>query len=187
MRFATLAAAALFPAAALAAISITNPTSDAYWVQFTSNNIGWNYEEGDPNPITIVVSNTNDTFLNGEFSIHEFVDLALQTFTVTNVTLKVADDYQVVFVNPKNHTEVYAMSENFSVKETGTEPAEQPEPPTPSSTSVSSTKSRTASRTPTSTSTIPPNGTLSAATTSSASIVGVIAAAGIATLSALLL
>ncbi|KAI0073205.1 hypothetical protein K474DRAFT_1603737, partial [Panus rudis PR-1116 ss-1] len=103
----------------VATISITAPSETAYWVQNTSNTINWNYESGDPNPISIIVTNSNNSFLNGAFSIHEFVDLTNGTFTVTNVTLRVADGYTVSFVNPTNASQIYANSSTFSVRAPG--------------------------------------------------------------------
>ena len=42
----------------------------------TSNNISWSFTSGDPNPVSIIITNGNDTFLNGNFSIAEYVDLS---------------------------------------------------------------------------------------------------------------
>jgi len=120
---AAFAAFAAFPALALASISITGPDSSEYWVQNTSKTITWTYQSGDPSPISIVILNKNETFLNGEFSIKEYVDLALESFTITNVTLKTGSDYQVEFVNPSNHSDVYATSNAFEVRPAGTPPA----------------------------------------------------------------
>ncbi|KAI0319463.1 hypothetical protein OF83DRAFT_1109937 [Amylostereum chailletii] len=106
-----------------AEISITGPSSSEYWVQNTSNTITWTFQQGDPNPISIIVTNTQNTTLNGAFSIQEFVDASNQSFTVTNVTLRPGDNYQVVFVNSTNPSQVYANSSDFSVKPAGTAPA----------------------------------------------------------------
>ncbi|CAL1698421.1 unnamed protein product [Somion occarium] len=119
MLFATLAPALAFVPAAFAAISITGPSGSAYWVQNTSNVINWTFEQGDPNPASIIVTNSNNTFLNGAFSIAEFLDLSNKTFTVTNVTLRVADGYTVSLVNPQNQSEVFASSSTFSVRAPG--------------------------------------------------------------------
>ncbi|KAG8968267.1 hypothetical protein FRC03_008133 [Tulasnella sp. 419] len=116
-----LALSAAVPSA-LAAITITGPSSQAYWVANTSNVISWNYASGDPDPISIVVTNENTTTLNGAFSIAEFVSVSAQTFTVTNVTLKTGSGYVVNFVNGSNPSQVYASSEGFEVKPGGTAP-----------------------------------------------------------------
>jgi hypothetical protein len=84
-----------------------------------------------------VILNTNETFLNGEFSIDEYVNLSLEViasifsngqalsgfkaFTITNVTLKDGSGYKVEFVNPANHSDVYATSNTFEVKPAGSE------------------------------------------------------------------
>ena len=45
----------------------------------------------------------------------------MQSFTITNVTLKNGTGYSVEFVNPANHTDVYAIGPNFEVKASGSE------------------------------------------------------------------
>ncbi|KZT38758.1 hypothetical protein SISSUDRAFT_1128545 [Sistotremastrum suecicum HHB10207 ss-3] len=107
----------------LSAITITEPSPSSFWVQNQTNTISWTFASGDPNPISIVIVNSNNTFLNGEYSIHEFVDLSNGSFTVTNVTLLVASGYQVEFVNTTNLTQVFATSQTFDVKAPGTAPA----------------------------------------------------------------
>ncbi|KAI0067530.1 hypothetical protein BV25DRAFT_1819860 [Artomyces pyxidatus] len=117
---AAVAALSLIPALACAAISITGPSPSAYWVQNTSNTIDWSFSAGDPNPVTVIVTNAENATLNGDFFIAQFVNVSQQSFTVTNVTLRPGSDYQVVFVNPANESQVYANSSNFDVKPPGT-------------------------------------------------------------------
>jgi len=142
--FASLLAAA---PSALATITITGPSANTYWVQNTSNNITWEFGQGDPNPISITVTNPNTTFLNGPFSIAEHVDLSNKTFTVTNVTLNVHDGYVINFVNGSNASQIYAQSSAFSVKTPGTPQASQPAASgaSPSATSPSGNGSATSS------------------------------------------
>jgi len=130
--------------AALATITITGPTESSYWVQFTSNIISWTAAANDPNPVSIIVSNTNDSFLNGDFSIAQFVDINQKSFTVTNVTLRVDDGYTVTFVNPSNASQIYATGPTFSVKPAGTAPA-------PNATASSNSTSTSSSSAPGST------------------------------------
>lgn len=42
-----------------------------------------------------------------------------QSVTVTNVTLKVGTGYQVEFVSPQNHSDVFAVGNTFDVKAPG--------------------------------------------------------------------
>jgi len=119
----TLAAFLAFPILALASISVTTPNSSDYWVQNGTKTITWTYTSGDPSPVSIVILNKDDTFLNGDFSIDEYVNLSLESFTITNVTLKTGSGYQVAFVNPTNQSDVYATSNTFEVKSAGTAPA----------------------------------------------------------------
>ena len=90
-----------------------------------------------------MVVNSDATVLNGAFSIDEYVDISLevsytstlflylrvsrevyrstQSFTITNVTLKNGTGYSVEFVNPANHSDVYATGPTFEVKVSGSE------------------------------------------------------------------
>ncbi|RDX41591.1 hypothetical protein OH76DRAFT_1489352 [Lentinus brumalis] len=186
MRLLNLAALAL-PIAVANALSIVSPNENAYWVQNTTNTITWQFSQGDPNPIDIVLVNANNRTLNGPFSIASFQNSSTGTFTVnTSVTLLTGDNYQVQFVNTSNITQVFASSPNFSVKPPGTPPAA-----TSSAASSSSAASGTAtspsssSGTASATGGASQNGAMSLST--SQGVFGVIAACGVASLSALLL
>jgi len=117
------AALATLPALALATITITNPNSNVYWVQNTSKTITWTYQSGDPTPISITIINSDSTVLNGPYSVDEYVDVSTQSYTITEVTLKVGSGYSVQFVNPRNGSDIYATSGTFEVKAPGTPPA----------------------------------------------------------------
>ncbi|PAV23656.1 hesp-379 [Pyrrhoderma noxium] len=123
MLFAKSAIALLAAASSALAIAIDTPSASSFWVQNTSNTISWSFSSSDPNPIDIVVTNSNSSILNGNFSIARFVDLSNGTFTVTNVTLTVGTGYVVNFVNTSNSEQVFAQSGTFDVKEPGTTPA----------------------------------------------------------------
>ena len=45
-------------------------------VQNTSNTITWSFGAGDPNPVSIIVTNKDNTTLNGAFSIAESVNVS---------------------------------------------------------------------------------------------------------------
>jgi len=111
--------ALLAAATATAAITVTGPSSDKFWVFGTSNQITWTVSNGDPSPVSVTV--TNPTYLSGPFSIAEFVTVTDQSFTVTNVTLHPGTGYSVNFIDSKNGT-VYASSSSFEVKEAGSPP-----------------------------------------------------------------
>jgi len=187
MRFA-LAALAVLPSTVLGAISIAGPSATSFWVQNTSNTITWSFTSGDPNPVDIVVINSDNTTLNGEFSIAQFVNTSSQTFTVTNVTLKSGSNYQVEFVNPQNHSDVFATSGIFDVKPPGTAPA-----PTSSvsnsSASATGSGSSSGSASPSNSSSPPaPTGGSSGASRvlGSTSVLSAIVACGVVSLAALL-
>ncbi|KAI0275500.1 hypothetical protein BGY98DRAFT_992297 [Russula aff. rugulosa BPL654] len=141
MRVALLALA-LLPTAAFAAITITGPSETLYWVQNTSNNISWTYTQGDPTSVDIVISNSNNATLNGNFSIARSVPVSQESFTVTDVTLRVGTGYQVMFLDPTTDTQLIAQSSAFEVKAPGTSPAPTA---TPSTTSPQGTGSGTSS------------------------------------------
>lgn len=115
--------AALGFAASSMALSISSPSPSAYWVQNTSNVINWSFSSGDPNPVDITVTHTNSSILNGAFSIARNLDASNGTFTVTDVTLRVAQGYVVNFVNGTNSSQIFASSQQFDVKKPGTAPA----------------------------------------------------------------
>lgn len=106
--------------ASASAFTINSPSASSYWVQFTSNSIAWTTGGNDPPTVTLQIVNSNASLLNGAFSIAEYVPASKQSYTVTNVTLVVADGYMVQMVNPANGTDVYAHSAPFSVKPNGT-------------------------------------------------------------------
>jgi hypothetical protein len=136
---ASLAAAALFPAYALATLSITSPSSSEFWVFNASNSVNWTSSGGDPSSFDIGIINTqNTTGLTGVFSIAQSVPNNL-SFTVTNVTLTPGDNYILQFFNSSNTTQVLANSSSFTVKPNGTTPA----PPVGSSSASGSSGSAT--------------------------------------------
>ncbi|KAI0744506.1 hypothetical protein C8Q76DRAFT_2309 [Earliella scabrosa] len=182
MRLLSLAALAL-PFAVVNAIDIIGPNENAYWVQNATNTITWQFSEGDPSPISINIVNANNATLNGPFSIARFVNVSDQTFTVTNVTLRPGDGYQVQFVNNTNITQVFAESPTFTVMPPGTEPA----PTVSASSSAPSGSATSPSSTGTASATGGAGGAGNGALSNSQGIFGVVVACGIASLSALLL
>ncbi|KLO12629.1 hypothetical protein SCHPADRAFT_915583 [Schizopora paradoxa] len=123
MIFAKTVLASLALATSALGITITSPSPSQFWVQNTSNVISWSFNNGDPNPIDITVSNPNSSALQGNFSIAQFVRLDNGSFTVTNVTLKVASGYVINFVNSSNENQIFASSQAFDVDAPGTPPA----------------------------------------------------------------
>ncbi|OAV96468.1 hypothetical protein PTTG_00931 [Puccinia triticina 1-1 BBBD Race 1] len=123
MRFLNLFGSLAGLTASAAAFTINSPSASSYWVQFATNTIAWSNAPNDSPQVTLQIVNSNHTLLNGVFSIAEYVPAALEAYTVTNVTLVVADGYQVQMVNPANSSLVYATSSPFSVKSSDTPPA----------------------------------------------------------------
>ncbi|KAH9460009.1 hypothetical protein MJO28_004336 [Puccinia striiformis f. sp. tritici] len=123
MRFLNLMISLAGLATSAAAFTINVPSTANYWVQFATNSIAWTNGPNDSPAVTLQIINANQTLLNGIFSITEYVPAALEQYTVTNVTLVVADGYIVQMVNPANSSQVYASSSPFSVKPSDTTPA----------------------------------------------------------------
>ncbi|KAI9447078.1 hypothetical protein F5148DRAFT_1020530 [Russula earlei] len=120
---ATLLALALLPSTVFAIITITGPSASSYWVQNTSNIISWSYTSGDPTSVDIIVTNSDNQTLNGAFSIARGVPVSQESFTVTDVTLRVGTGYRVAFLDPVNDNQTFAQSSDFEVKVPGTPPA----------------------------------------------------------------
>lgn len=89
----------------------------------------------------IVVVNSNNQTLNGNFSIARSVPVSQESFTVTEVTLRVGTGYRVLFLDT-TETQLIAQSSDFEVKAPGTSPAPTA---TPSSTTTQGTGNGTSS------------------------------------------
>jgi len=164
------AAAGLAVLPSVLAITITGPDPNHYWVFGVANNITWTYEANDPTPVSITITNPNNTILNGVFSIAENVPVSQQSFTVTDVTLRPGTGYIVNFINPSNNSQVYTSSSAFTVDPQGTAPYGE-ELITTVSVSVSGTVTRSYTITETSFTGVPAatgtgNGTVAATGTS---------------------
>jgi len=123
MRLALLAFA-LLPSIVLATISISAPSTSNYWVQGAANNlIQWTSSGENATLADVIITNKNISILNGDFSIAVNVQISQSPFTVTNVTLLVADGYTLSFVSASNTSQILAQSSTFEVKPPGTSPA----------------------------------------------------------------
>jgi len=123
MRFLDLLITLAGLTASASAFTVNQPSAASYWVQFATNTVAWSNAPGDSSLVTLQIINPNADQLNGVFSIAEYVPASLESYTVTNVTLKVADGYVVQMVNPTNSSQIYASSSPFAVKPAGTAPA----------------------------------------------------------------
>ncbi|KAG8993568.1 hypothetical protein FRB94_005349 [Tulasnella sp. JGI-2019a] len=106
----------------VAALTVTGPSSTAYWVFGTANTITWTYDANDPSPASVIITNPDKNTLNGPFSVAQNVPASQKSIEVTDVTLKPGDGYVVNFVNPSNSSDIYAFSGSFTVKPQGTLP-----------------------------------------------------------------
>jgi len=115
----SLVAVGLIAASCVSALTITAPGSGGYWIFGKSNTISWTFNKGDANPISITVTNPDNSLLNGAFSIAQNVQVSQKSYTVTDVTLKPGDGYIVNFVNATNPNQTYVSSSSFSVEPAG--------------------------------------------------------------------
>ncbi|KAH9914060.1 uncharacterized protein BXZ73DRAFT_55186 [Epithele typhae] len=182
-------AALVAPIAVTQALDIVGPSQSAFWVFNTSNSISWSFAAGDPSPINIVIVNSDNATLNGPFSIATGVNVnetAHVAIFSTNVTLRPGDNYQVQFVNTTNQTDVFASSTAFTMKPNGSEPAA---PVSVSSAASSTATSPSGSRTSSSSSATATGAASNTggALSSNQGVLGVLAACGLVSLSALIL
>ena len=57
-------------------------------VQNVSNTIQWSYTTGDPTPVDIIITNSNNQTLNGEFSIARFVPVSQEVRLAQNSSIQ---------------------------------------------------------------------------------------------------
>ncbi|KAH9959346.1 hypothetical protein BC827DRAFT_1101116, partial [Russula dissimulans] len=84
-----------------------------------NNLIEWTSSGENGTLADVVITNSNISILNGMFSIAQNVPIAQSPFTVTNVTLVVANGYTLSFVSPTNTSQILAQSSTFEVKPAG--------------------------------------------------------------------
>jgi len=154
-----------------------------WWVAQSQNTIAWTCNVDPPNTAyQLLVNNTNPNILTAAEAIVANVPNADCSFSVTvqQAALTPATGYTVIFANPINQLEIYAVSQPFEVKALGA--AYPPASATPtggsSSTSSSPSGSSTGSSSSSTSSSTPKKN--SAFTSFQVSGAGMLAAIGVA-------
>ncbi|KAI5994907.1 hypothetical protein F5J12DRAFT_856539 [Pisolithus orientalis] len=140
-----LVAAAALVGAASAQLTITNPSSDSWWVAQSSNTLAWTCNTSPYSNFTILLANSNPSVLVQPIAIiaiQENYDCS-KTITQQQSTQPAATGYTVQFANPLNSTDVYATSETFEIKALGSSYPATSSASSPSGTSGSSSPSST--------------------------------------------
>ncbi|CAE6416368.1 unnamed protein product [Rhizoctonia solani] len=101
-------------------LTITEPSSDRWWVAQSINTLRWNCEQTTYTNWTVLITNPDVTILSGPLAL-----IAIQwnydcSKTITpGEQLKPATGYVMQFANALNSTDVWATSQPFEVKALG--------------------------------------------------------------------
>ncbi|CAE6382015.1 unnamed protein product [Rhizoctonia solani] len=101
-------------------LTITEPSSDRWWVAQSINTLRWNCEQTTYTNWTVLITNPDVTILSGPLAL-----IAIQwnydcSKTITpGEQLKPATGYVMQFANALNSTDVWASSQPFEVKAVG--------------------------------------------------------------------
>ncbi|KAI6104107.1 hypothetical protein EDD16DRAFT_1693964 [Pisolithus croceorrhizus] len=140
-----LVTAAALVSAASAQLTVTNPSSDSWWVAQSSNTLAWTCNTSPYNNFTVLLANSNPSILVEPIAIiaiQESYDCS-QTITQQQSTQPAASGYTVLLANPLNSSDVYATSETFEIKALGSSYPATSSASSPSGTSSSSSPSST--------------------------------------------
>ncbi|KAI6012066.1 hypothetical protein PISMIDRAFT_676937 [Pisolithus microcarpus 441] len=142
-----LVAAAALVGAVSAQLTVTNPTSDSWWVAQSANTLAWTCNTSPYNNFTVLLANSNPSILVQPIAIiaiQESYDCS-KTITQQQSAQPAATGYTVLLANPLNSTDVYATSETFEIKALGSSYPATSSASSPSGTSSSSSPSSTGS------------------------------------------
>ncbi|KAI6145730.1 hypothetical protein EDD17DRAFT_1879723 [Pisolithus thermaeus] len=140
-----LVTAVALVSAASAQLTVTNPSSNSWWVAQSSNTLAWTCNTSPYSNFTILLANSNPSVLVEPIAIiaiEENYDCS-QTITQQQSTQPAASGYTVLLANPLNSSDVYATSETFEIKALGSSYPATSSASSPSGTSSSSSPSST--------------------------------------------
>ncbi|KAI6006818.1 hypothetical protein EDD15DRAFT_2258 [Pisolithus albus] len=163
-----LVAAAALVGAVSAQLTVTNPTSDSWWVAQSANTLAWTCNTSPYNNFTVLLANSNPSILVQPIAIiaiQESYDCS-KTITQQQSAQPAATGYTVLLANPLNssdvsfylylfralrriekrllsYDQVYATSETFEIKALGSSYPATSSASSPSGTSSSSSPSST--------------------------------------------
>lgn len=115
-----IAAAALLGAAS-AQLTITNPSSDSWWVAQSSNTLVWTCDTSTYTNFTVLLANSNPSILVQPIAIiaiEQNYDCS-KTITQQQSSQTPSTGYTVLFANPLNNSDVFATSQSFEIKALG--------------------------------------------------------------------
>ncbi|PCH45046.1 hypothetical protein WOLCODRAFT_139371 [Wolfiporia cocos MD-104 SS10] len=143
MKFSTVALSlAALASSALAQLEILSPGGpDLWWVAQSQNVVVWTCETSPYGNFTIAIANSNPDILVSPFPFiaeQENYDCS-EAISQYQVTMPVADNYTILFIDPQNSAEVYATSKPFEIKALGA--AYPPASATPTGTNTASSSS----------------------------------------------
>ncbi|KIM64895.1 hypothetical protein SCLCIDRAFT_1213000 [Scleroderma citrinum Foug A] len=141
-----LVAAALLGTAS-AQLTITNPTSDSWWVAQSSNTLAWTCDTSTYSNFTVLLANSNPSILVQPIAI-----IAIEpnydcskTITQQQASQPPSTGYTVLLANPLNSSDVYATSQSFEIKALGSSYPATSASSSPTGTSGSSSASPSSS------------------------------------------
>jgi len=103
-----------------AQLTITEPSSERWWVAQSQNTLRWSCNTSPYTNWTVLITNSDATVLSGPLAL-----IAIQynydcsKTMIPGEQLKTGTGYVMQFANPFNNTDVFASSESFEVKALG--------------------------------------------------------------------
>ncbi|CAE6516171.1 unnamed protein product [Rhizoctonia solani] len=143
-------------------LTITEPSSDRWWIAQSINTLRWNCEQTQYTNWTVLITNPDATILSGPLAL-----IAIQwnydcsKSMTPGAELKPATGYVMQFANALNSTEVWATSQPFEVKALGnTYPPQYTSTGVPGTTATGSSSNGTVAPTATASTTPGSNGAM---------------------------
>jgi len=128
------------------AFSITRPSSTSWWVADSMNTLQWTCEDAIPNfpQYTVLITNPNTALLTGPLAIiAELNNFDCSETINLSTNILAGPNYQIIFGNPLNETDVLAQSEAFTIEPFGS--TYPPQPTTSTAANATSTGASTPS------------------------------------------
>ncbi|KAF9458371.1 hypothetical protein BDZ94DRAFT_1313329 [Collybia nuda] len=117
-RLSLLLTASAFVSGTLANLEITNPNKDSWWVANSQNVLTWTCEDSPVDEFTVSIA--NEAVLPAELALVGIVkNFDCSRTIVAQPILSPALGYTIIFANPLNSSDVYAISEEFEIKPLG--------------------------------------------------------------------
>ncbi|GMK59449.1 hypothetical protein CspeluHIS016_0800550 [Cutaneotrichosporon spelunceum] len=105
-------------ASAFAAIQVTQPSKDLWWINNSLNTLAWS-GSAPPADFVVMLSNPDTKLLTTDSAVGSIAYTYMTSLTILPVQWNPGPGYVIKLVNPLNGTEVYAESEAFEIKPEG--------------------------------------------------------------------